>query len=56
MLRIYFIAVFCLIISANLYAQAPTQQVSNNLVERVLMAPESVFKMFKEAGIDPFMN
>ena len=53
MLRIFFITVLCLCISANLYAQAPKQQVSNNLLERVLTAPESVFKKFKEAGMDP---
>lgn len=53
MLRIYFNTVLFLLISANLYAQAPTQPISSNLVERIVTAPESVFKKFKEAGMDP---
>ena len=53
MLRIYFITALCIFLSVNLYAQVPTHHVSSNLAERVLVAPESVFKMFKEAGMSP---
>ncbi|WP_026461256.1 hypothetical protein [Adhaeribacter aquaticus] len=53
MLRISFIIALCSVLSFNLNAQAPTKPVHPNPGERVLVAPESVFKMFREAGKSP---
>ncbi|MCC9168425.1 hypothetical protein [Pontibacter harenae] len=53
MFRIYLITAFYLALSFNISAQAPTQHVNLNLAERVSVAPESVFRMFREAGMSP---
>ncbi|WP_223815927.1 hypothetical protein [Adhaeribacter rhizoryzae] len=49
--KIYFITALSLILSFNICAQ--TLPLNPNLTERIIAAPESVFKMFKEAGINP---
>ncbi len=53
MLKRYSVSAFCFILSFNVWAQAPTQQFHLNPAERVSVAPESVFRMFKEAGMNP---
>ena len=53
MLRIYFITALSLILSFNICAQASTQLLNSNLTERISAAPESVFKLFRKAGMSP---
>ncbi|MFC6997962.1 hypothetical protein [Rufibacter roseus] len=53
MFKTYFLFAFSLILAISSNAQSPTQQVNPKLSERVSAAPENVFKMFKEAGMNP---
>jgi hypothetical protein len=52
MRRSYFAVVFSLLLPLAVHAQAPTGS-GGVLLEKVAPAPESVFKMFREAGMAP---
>jgi hypothetical protein len=52
MSKFYLVIVISLVVSLSMCAQAPTGSESI-LSKKISLAPESVFKMFREAGMDP---
>jgi len=53
MRRIYLLLIFSLFVTLEINAQTPNTSVNQDPSKRVSIAPESVFKMFREAGMDP---
>lgn len=53
MMNKFLLSLFLSFISINIYAQNIGNQRNQNAAKRVFIAPESVFKMFREAGMEP---